>query len=195
MRSGGWNFTPPPQILHPHVNTFGFMKYIRSLEEGDHDIQGIESGSKGKFPPIETFVDFWMIAADIQATLSVGICIFDYSDRPHGLIERTQADCVRWLHQGGGEGALSDDYSGVSCQITWFNATPLTSQSYWKSSNIHGWIWRVWCNGGRLVDGPSQLNSISLVHAEVHVHVHVRCPFWRFLRNIHFAQWSEVWIT
>ena len=42
------------------------MKYIRSLEEGDHDIQGIESGSKGKFPPIETFVDFWMIAADIR---------------------------------------------------------------------------------------------------------------------------------
>ena len=122
------------------------MKYIRSLEEGDHDIQGIES--KGKFPPIETFVDFWMIAADIQPTLSVGICIFDYSDRPHGLIERTQADCVRWLHQGGGEGALSDDYSGVSCQITWFNATPLTSQSYWKSSNIHGWIWKVWCDGG-----------------------------------------------
>ena len=50
---------PPKSSIHTYnVNTFGFMKYIRSLEEGDHDIQGIESGSKGKFPPIETFVDF-----------------------------------------------------------------------------------------------------------------------------------------
>ena len=31
-----------------------------------------------------------------------------------------------------------DDYIGVSCQITWFNAaTPLTGQSYWKSANKH----------------------------------------------------------
>ena len=35
----------------------------------------------------------------------------------------------------------------------------------------------------------SMLKSMSMSMSEL------RCPCWRFPRNIHFAQWSEVWIT
>ena len=73
-----------------------------------------------------------------------------------------------------------DDYTGgVSCQITWFKGTPLTSQSHWKSANEYGFVLfskSVWLTPKFRISNTvsMQLNAAKATHV-----THAEIIIWR----------------